>query len=501
MGQQFDLLKARLNEISDVNHATAVLGWEQETYMPSGAAKSRSEQLGTLSKISHEMFVAQATLKLLKAAAAEQDTMKNAKKAAIVNIAQQDYDRAHKLPSEFVAEMARVNSQATHAWIDARRQSKFELFAPWLKKNFDLARRAADYFGYQDHIYDALLDQYEPGMKSAEVTNIFADLRDQTVPLVKAIVAHKDRVSDDCLHGQFDKQVQEDLAKKVATQLGYDFNRGRMDYTAHPFCTHFSIDDVRITTRTDETMFNTMFFSVMHEVGHALYEQGVSHDYERTPTGTGCSLGLHESQSRMWENLVCRSRESWVHFYPQLCEALPVFKQTPFDTFYKAINKVEPSLIRVEADEVTYNLHIMVRFEMEMAMLEGKLKIKDVPEAWNAKYQDYLGLTPENDAVGCLQDVHWSGGLIGYFPTYTLGNLISVQMFERIKKDIPDLTEQFKRGEFSQLLAWLRKHLHQHGRRYAPTDLIKRATGKALTAKPYIAYLKSKFGDIYGLGG
>jgi len=499
MGQQFDLLKARLNEISDVNHAASLLNWDQETYMPSGAAQSRSEQLGTLSKISHEMFTSPTTAKLLKSAAAEETTMKNAKKAAIVNIAKRDYDEAKKLPSEFVAEMARVNSQATHAWIDARRQSKFELFAPWLKKNFDLARRAADYLGYTEHIYDALLDQYEPGMKTSEVATIFADLRDQTVPLVHAIVANKDRVTDDCLHGQFDKQVQEDLAKKVAAQLGYDFNRGRMDYTTHPFCTHFAIDDVRITTRTDETMFNTMFFSVMHEVGHALYEQGISHDYDRTPTGTGCSLGLHESQSRMWENLVCRSRESWVYFYPQLCEALPVFKDTPLETFYKAINKVEPSLIRVEADEVTYNLHIMVRFEMEMAMLDGSLKMNDVPEAWNAKYKDYLGVVPENDAVGCLQDVHWSNGLIGYFPTYALGNLISVQLFDRIKKDIPDLTDQFKRGEFSALLAWLRKHIHQHGRRYLPPDLIKRASGKNLSAKPYVAYLKAKFGAIYEL--
>lgn len=467
--------------------------------MPPGASKGRSEQLGTLSKLSHAMFTDPETEQLLKRAGAEAGIAKSAKKIAIVNVAMRDYEQARRVPSEFVAEIARANSQATHAWIEARKKSDFGLFAPWLKKNFELAKRLADYLGYQDHVYDALLDQYEPGMKTAEVVRIFSDLRNQTVPLVKTIVAHRDRVSDDCLHGHFDKHTQESFAKTVAAQLGYDFNRGRADYTAHPFCAHFGIDDVRITTRTDETFFNTMFFSVMHEVGHAMYEQGVSYDYERTPTGTGCSLGLHESQSRMWENLVCRSRESWLYFYPKLCEVLPGFKDVPFATFYKAINKVEPSLVRIEADEVTYNLHIMVRFEMETALLEGKLKIKDVPEAWNEKYRSYMGLIPTNDAVGCLQDIHWSSGLIGYFPTYTLGNLISVQLFESAQKDIPDLSQQFMRGEFQSILMWMRKHVHQHGRRFLPNQLIKRATGKELSAKPYIKYLFRKFSDVYDL--
>lgn len=499
MGKHYDELTTRLAEIIDLNHAESLLNWDQETYMPPGGAMARSHHLGTLSKVVHDMTVASAIGRLIGAAAKEPDVAKSGVKAAQVREAKRGYDRNKKLPSDFVAEMSRTRSQAQQAWIKARKTSDFKLFMPWLKKNLDFARRAADYFGWKDHPYDALLDVYEPGMKSAEVKVIFADLRDQTVPLVHAIAKVAGRVSDDCLKGHFPKDAQQTFAEDVSRKIGYDFNRGRLDYTAHPFCTNFSRDDVRITTRVDESFYNTLLFSVLHEAGHGMYEQGIAPAFERTPLGGGASLGVHESQSRMWENLVGRNRTFWRHFYPQLQARIPHFKDVPLDVFYGAINKVEPSLIRIEADELTYNMHIFTRFELELALLEGTLKVKDLPEAWNAKYQSYLGITPPNDAQGCLQDIHWSVGLIGYFPTYTLGNIISVQLFDKIKRDIPNLDAQIARGQFGALLGWLNKHIHQHGRRFPPAELIKRATGQSLTAAPYVAYLNRKFGEIYGL--
>jgi carboxypeptidase Taq len=499
MGKHYDELTARMAEVIDLNHAESLLNWDQETYMPAGGAMARSHHLGTLSKVTHDMAVAPAIGRLIKAAAKEQDVTKSAVKSAMLREAKRGYDRSKKLPSDFVAEMSRTRSQAQQVWIKARQASDFKQFAPWLKKNLDFARRAADYFGWQDHPYDALLDVYEPGMKSAEVKAIFANLRNQTVPLVHAIARAAAHVSDACLSGHFAKEAQQAFAEDVSRKIGYDYARGRLDYTAHPFCTNFSRDDVRITTRADESFYNTLFFSVLHEAGHGMYEQGIAPTFDRTPLGGGASLGLHESQSRLWENLVGRSRSFWQHFYPQLQEHLPHFKDVPLDVFYGAINKVEPSLIRIEADELTYNMHIFTRFELELALLEGSLKVKELPEAWNAKYHSYLGITPPNDAMGCLQDIHWSIGLIGYFPTYTLGNIISVQLLDKIKRDIPDLYGQIARGEFGALLGWLNKTIHQHGRRFPPAELIKRATGQSLTAAPYVAYLTGKFSEIYGL--
>ncbi len=295
------------------------------------------------------------------------------------------------------------------------------------------------------------------------------------------------------------KNIQQKFSEDVAAQCGFDFNRGRLDYTAHPFCTNFSRDDVRITTRVDETFFNTLLFSVLHEMGHGMYEQGIDAKFERTPLGASTSLGIHESQSRMWENVVGRSRAFWSFFYPRLQATMPHFKRVPLDAFYGAINRVAPSLVRIEADELTYNMHIFTRFELELELIEGTLKVNDLPEAWNAKYQSYLGITPPTNALGCLQDIHWAMGLIGYFPTYTLGNVMSVQLYEAAKADMPNLETQFARGEFSGLLNWLNKHVHQPGRRYMPQELLKRATGHTLDAKPYIAYLKRKFGEIYGV--
>jgi carboxypeptidase Taq len=499
MGNNFDVLKNRMAEISDLRFAESVLSWDQETYMPAGGANDRAYQLSTLARLTHEMQVSPATGKLIKLAAGEPDVQKDTKKAALVRVAQRDYALAKKLPADFVAEMNRTRSLAQQAWISARKANDFKAFEPWLRKNVDFARRAADYLGYKQHPYDALLDTYEPEMTAAEVETIFADLRDQTVPLVHAIAQSKTQITDDVLRGQFAKADQEAFASDVAKQIGYDFHRGRLDYTAHPFCTHFGRDDVRITTRVDEQFFNTLLFSVLHEAGHAMYEQGIAPAFNRTPLGGGASLAVHESQSRMWENLVGRSRVFWSFFYPQLQARFRHFKRVPLEKFHRAINRVQPSLIRIEADELTYNMHIMIRFELELAMLAGQLKTKDLPEAWNAKYQSYLGIVPPNNAQGCMQDTHWAIGLIGYFPTYSLGNILSVQLYEAAKKAHPDLEEQFARGEFGALLGWLNKNVHQHGRRFTPRELIVKATGQPLTAAPYVAYLKKKFGEMYGV--
>jgi carboxypeptidase Taq len=499
MGNNFERLKVRWAEVTDLTYVTAVLSWDQETYMPPAGAQARSEQLATVSKLAHGMLSSAATGKLIKAAAQETDVANNAAKSATVRVANREYIRNKKLPSDFVAEFSRHRALSQQAWIRARRASDFKAFLPWLKKTIDFTRRAADYYGWREHPYDALLDGYEPGMTTATVRGVFAQLRDETVPLVQAIVAASDRVTDALLHGHFDKAAQEQFSKAVAAQCGFDMARGRLDYSTHPFCTNFSVNDVRMTTRVDESFFNTLFFSVLHEMGHGMYEQGIDPKFERTPLGASISLGIHESQSRMWENVVGRSRAFWKYFYPKLQTALPHFKNVPATVFYGAINRVQPSLVRIEADELTYNMHIFARFELELALLEGALKVKDLPEAWNTKYQSYLGLTPPSDALGCLQDIHWSIGLIGYFPTYTLGNVMSVQLYEAAKRAMPDLESQFARGEFSGLLSWLNKHVHAHGRRYLPQDLLKRATGHTLNATPYINYLKHKFGALYGI--
>ncbi len=498
MGKHYDALKTQLGELADINHAAAVLGWDQETYMPAGAANARAQQLGTLSRLSHSTFTSKATGRMIKAAAAEVKGKKRPARAAIIRLAREDYKRARKLPSDFVAEMTRTASHATHAWVAARKANDFAQFAPWLQKNVALARRAAEYMGYSDHPYDALLDQFEPGMKTATVQAIFKDLRERTVPLVKKIVANKHKVSDKLIRRHFDKAAQEALGKFAAEKFGYDFTRGRIDYTNHPFCTTFAIDDVRITTRIDEKFFNSYFYSILHEVGHALYEQGIDKAWDRTPVEGGTSLGMHESQSRMWENLVGRSPEYWQFMWPHLIKHFPQLKGADRHVFYKAVNKSEPSLIRVEADEVTYNLHIMVRLEMEVGMIDGSIKIKDVPELWNAKYKDYLGITPPNDADGCLQDIHWTG-LLGYFSTYALGNIMSAQLFAAAEKANPGLRAGFAKGEFAPLLVWLRKNVHRHGRSLKPMELIKKATGQALTAEPYVNYLTQKYSAIYEL--
>lgn len=497
--EKFSTLKESLGDIADLRHSAALLSWDQDTYMPPGGTAGRSSQLSTLQRIAHERFTSDAMGELLtdlEPWAAQLDPSTD--DAALVRKVRRDYDRLRKVPAEFVARHARTCSQATDVWVGARKASDFALFAPWLSQIMEQVREYADHVGYDEHPYDALLDGYEPGMKASQVEAIFTPLRQETIPIVRAI-QDAQPISTECLRGDFDPQIQLALGREMVAAFGYDFNRGRVDLVAHPYCTHFGRDDVRITTTVNPHQFSPNFFGMLHECGHALYEQGSGENLERTPLAGGVSLGLHESQSRMWENLVGRSRPFWKWAYPTVQQHFPHLQSVPLQTFYQAINQVQPSLIRVEADEVTYNLHVMLRFELEKALLDGQIQVADLPELWNSRMQEYLGVTPPNDAQGVLQDVHWSIGLVGYFPTYSLGNILSVQLFEAAKAAHPDLEEGFARGEFEPLLRWNREQIHVHGSKFDPVDLVRQATGRELDAAPYVAYLRRKVKDVYGI--
>jgi len=500
MSEKLAQLKTLLAEIADLNAAQALLSWDQQTYMPSGGGESRGYQLATIGKISHEKFTSDGIGKLLDDLEREfEGADPDSDELHLLNVTRHEYDQATRVPTEFVAEFAVATSKAFEAWVEARSKSDFSIFRPHLERVVELGQRFISFFPPADHPYDVLLDQFERGMKTADVKAIFEALRPQQVELLQAI-AEQPQVDDSFLYGDYDSKKMWDFSETLATKFGYDWERGRQDKSAHPFTTEFSINDVRITTRFEvDNPVNTLF-NTMHETGHALYDQGVNQSYERGPLAGGASLAVHESQSRMWENLVGRSLPFWEHFYPEYQKLFPErVGNVDLDTFYKSINKVEPSLIRVDADEATYNMHIMLRLELEIGMIENTVKVKDLPEIWNAKMEEYLGIVPPNDAKGVLQDVHWSSGLMGYFSTYALGNLISVQLWERINAEIPDLDDQFRNGEFGALLAWLRENIHVYGKKYKPQELVQRMTGSKIDAAPYVRYLKQKFGEIYGL--
>jgi carboxypeptidase Taq len=455
--------------------------------------------MGTLGSIAHEMATSPELGKLLDALKPYAETLDpDSDDACLIKFAARDYDQATRVPTDFVVEQAQVTTMANQAWAEARQKSDFAIFRPHLEKIIELTHRFIGFFPPADHPYDTLLDNFEPGMKTAEVKVIFDDLRPQQVKLIKAIAA-RPQVDDSFLHQPFDEQKQWDFGVEVITKFGYDWQRGRQDKAPHPFTNSSGINDVRITTRVNPDFLNPMLFGTMHESGHAMYGQGHGANLQRTNLCDGASLGVHESQSRMWENLVGRSLPFWQHFYPRLQEVFPQLKKVTLDSFYQGINKVQPSYIRVEADEATYNLHIMLRLELEIAIIEGKVAVKDLPEAWNTRMQDYLGVTPPDDARGVLQDIHWSWGMFGYFSTYALGNLMSVQLWEKIMEAIPDLEEQIRQGKFEALLGWLRSNVHVHGRKFKPQDLMKRVTGSGINSAPYVRYLEKKYGEIYGL--
>lgn len=498
MSEKLDQIKQIFGEVSDLNRAASVLSWDQQVNMPQHGGEARGQQLATLGKLAQEKFTSDEMGRLLEDLKSEYADAET-DEGAMIRVAVRDYDKAKRVPPSFVAESAVVSSKAFEAWVEAKGKSDFSIFQPHLEKVVDLVKRYISFFPPADHPYDVLLDDYEPGMKTAEVREIFGSLRPKQVELIKAIADSK-QVKDDFLHKKYPEKKVWDFSETIIKKFGYDFSRGRQDKAPHPFETAFSVNDVRITNRFEPHNPLATLFSAMHESGHAMYEQGVNPAYERTPLSTGTSLAVHESQSRMWENIVGRSFPFWEHFYPELKKTFPTqLDGVGVKAFYKAINKVEPSLIRVNADEATYNLHIMLRLEIEIGMVDGSIAIKDLPAIWNEKMHEYLGITPPDDARGVLQDIHWSYGSIGYFSTYALGNIISAQLWETVKKDAPNLEDEFRKGRFEQLLVWLREKIHVYGRKYDPQDLVQKVTGSKIDSAAYVRYLTKKYGEIYGL--
>lgn len=499
-----DALKSRLADIANLEQAASILSWDRETQMPAGAAGARAEQLTTLAKLIHRHVTDAGLSELLSASKHQLGTSGSSEHAlsddeALLDVTDRLISHTQKLPDTFVETWTRAGNVSHHAWIDARKNNDFAAFAPHLETMVDLSRRRADYLGYDDHPYDALHDLYERDSSTAVLKSVFAQLRDDTKVLLGNIVSSATTASADLLHQPFAEDSQKAFALDMATRFGYDLNRGRLDQAVHPFATSFSSNDVRITTRYDPNFLSSALFGVLHESGHAMYEQGIAASLQRTPLASGASLGIHESQSRLWENLVGRSKAFWEGAYGLLQETFSKqLADVSLADFYQAINVVSPSLIRVEADEVTYNLHIMVRFELELELIEGTLAAKDLPDAWNAKYQDYLGITPSDDTRGCLQDIHWSAGSFGYFPTYSLGNLMSVQLFNAATAAHPDIEDDIRHLRFDRLLTWLRDNVHAHGSKYPPQVLLEQATGERLDAAPYVRYLNQKYADLYG---
>lgn len=491
-------LRRKLGEISDVHAAIALLQWDQETCMPPKGAEARSFQLATLSALEHRLLTAESLGALLYGLRERTDTL-DADDAKLVEVTLHDYERAVKLPEDFVHAFAAEQSKALAVWIEARRTSDFALFQPNLETLVRLSREKADYLGYEASPYDALLEEFERGMTTAELERIFGGLAPRQSALVERIVA-AGQPELPWMTGEWDEQAQWAFSLRILSDMGYDFEAGRQDKSIHPFSIYFDTGDVRVTTRIHKDALFSCLMSSIHEGGHALYMQGHADADRRTPLCDGPSLGMHESQSRMWENMIGRSLPFWRCYLPVMRELFPGrFDNIAPEDAYAAVNLVEPSLIRVEADECTYNLHIIIRFELEVALIEGKLEARDIPEAWNAKVKQYLGLDVPDDAQGCLQDVHWSHGAFGYFPTYALGNLYAAQLFDAMLEQIPGLWDHVEAGTFAPVLEWLREHVHVHGRRKLAPELIRDITGHDPSPDAYVAYLERKFGELYRL--
>jgi carboxypeptidase Taq len=489
-----DTLRRLIGEVMDLRHAADLIEWDERVYMPPGGAAVHGEMSAALRRLAHEKFTSTEVGDAIGAARqhiASDDP--DADTARMVAITARDYDKATRVPADFVAEHATAVSAAQHVWADARARSDFARFQPHLETVIDLKRRYVEFFPPADHPYDVMLDDYEPGMNTADVRRLFDALRPRQVAIIKR-VGSRPAPPDGFMKATYSEGDLWSFAVDVITAFGFDWQRGRQDKSVHPFATGIGAGDVRITTRWVEGQPLSLLFGTMHEAGHAMYEQGISAAHHRTLLEGGASLGVHESQSRLWENLVGRSRSFWDHFFPQLQTRVPSqLSGVTAEQFYRTINRVQPSFIRVEADEATYNLHIMLRVELELALIEGSLAVSDLPEAWNARMQEYLGLTPPDAAKGVLQDIHWAAGLFGYFATYTLGNVIAAQLWERFGAVHPQRDADIGRGDFSALLSWLKTELHRHGRKFEPKELVERITGSSVSPEPYLRYLEQKY--------
>lgn len=501
MEQKFAELRERLLEINNLDMANSLLNWDQSTYMPEGGGAGRARQSATLARLSQEMSTDPALGKLLDDLLPfEESHPYDSFEASLIRVARRDFERATRIPPKLMAEFYAHSSEGYMVWAQARPANDFKKVQPYLEKTLDYSRRLADLFPGYDHIADPLIDFADYGMKAASVRKVFAALREQLVPLANAITAQPP-ADDSPIRQEFPADQQMAFGRAVVERLGYDFKRGRIDLTHHPFMTKFALGDIRITTRVNPTDLGDCLFSLIHESGHAMYELGIDMALDGTPLASGTSAGIHESQSRTWENLVGRSKEFWTYFYPRIQAAFPgQLKNVPMDAFYRAINKVQRSLIRTEADEVTYNLHVMIRFELELAMLEGTLEVRDLPEVWRARYQSDLGISSPDDKDGAMQDVHWYGGLIGgSFQGYTLGNIMGALFYARALQAHPEIPAQISQGQFDTLRGWLTENLYQHGRKFTADELVQRITGNELTIEPYIHYLKTKYGELYNL--
>ena len=501
MKNKLEELKNRLIEINDLKSAAGVLYWDQATYMPPGGAPARARQMATLEKLAHEKFIDPAIGKLLDELRPYEESQPfDSYEASLIRVTRREYERAVKVPPSFQAELTAHGSKCFDIWSKARPENNFSKVQPHLEKMLDLSVKLANFFPGYEHIADPLIDFNDYGMKTSMILALFKELREELVPIVQKITSQK--VADDsCLRQSFPEEKQLEFGIDVIKRLGYDFQRGRQDKTHHPFTIDFSIGDVRITTRFRENDLNDALFSTIHEAGHAMYEQGISMEFEGTPLAIGTSSGVHESQSRLWENIVGRSRGFWKYFYPRLQKVFPdQLKSVPLDTFYRAINKVQRSLVRTDADEVTYNLHIMIRFDLELQLLEGKLSISDLPQAWRERYKADLGVEPPDDKDGVMQDVHWYADHIGgTFQCYTLGNVMCSQFYEAALKAHPEIPSEIENGKYDTLHNWLKENIYQHGSKYTASELIQRVTGKELTIEPYITYLRNKYRELYSL--
>jgi carboxypeptidase Taq len=502
MNLSFDELKRRLAELSDLHKIQAVLSWDQRTMMPAQGAAARAEQLASLARLIYDKTTSPELGRLLDELRPFEESLSyNSDEASLIRVARRDFEKLRKVPAELRVEMTRTASLASQTWIEARKQSNFKLFLPLLEKNVELKHRYIECFASEApgaEAYDFLLDDFEPGMQTAQVKSIFDELKKGLVPLIAQVSARAGDISDACLHGQFPADRQRAFILTILERFGFNPTAWRLDPTVHPFASNSAPTDIRITTRYYEDFISAALFGSMHECGHGLYENGVSSSLYRTPLARGASLGIHESQSRMWENLVGRSRPFWRFYYPRLQAAFPEqFGPVEMGTFYQAINRIQPSLIRVEADEATYNLHIIVRFEIEQEIFTGQIRLPDLPEVWNARMKSYLGVDVPNDAKGVLQDIHWSSGQFGYFPTYSLGNIISCQIWQKALEAMPDLYQQFEQGEFKPLREWLRINLHSLGRKFTPQETLQKVTGSPINVAPYLHYLTEKAKDIY----
>ena len=503
MSSQIQALKTRLGTVSDLDGAAELAGWDQQTKMPPNGGQARAEMLATLASLRHETFTDDQTGRLLESAAAELNgNDPDSDDARLIEVTRRRWEKSRRVPTELEGELARASSEGQEAWVAARAASDFKSFAPYLERILTLTRRYVDcHLGHDgfECAYDVLIDDYEPGISTARVAELFSELKGELVPMI-ARLGQATPVDDTLLSAHFATDGQRALARETVGRMGFDEQGWRMDDTVHPFAIRIAAGDVRITTRWDESYWPMSLYGAMHECGHGLYEAGVAPELRRLPTGSPESLGMHESQSRLWENMVGRGRAFCTLLAPRIRElAGGDLADLDADQLYRAINRVKPSYIRVEADEATYGLHIILRFELEQEMIEGRLAIADLPEAWNARFKDSFGLEVTDDADGVLQDVHWSGGMMGYFPTYALGNLIAGQLWERAHAEISGLEDQLAAGELAELREWLRRRVHRHGAKFETEELLEREGGGPISVAPFVRYLKAKLSDVYGV--